>query len=206
MQHGERLNGYTHLSGTLLAVAGAAVLVVKAAFTGDAWKIVAASVYVATLLLLYLFSTLYHGLADGTAKRVFRKLDHIAIYLLIAGTYTPFTLVTLRGAWGWSLFGIVWGLAAAGIVLDALHRAGLRWLQMAIYLVMGWLVVIAWPQLAAALPAAGIGWLVAGGIIYTLGTLFYALDSRLRHAHGIWHLFVMAGSACHYVAVFAYVV
>ena len=206
MQHGERLNGYTHLSGTLLAVAGAAVLVVKAAFTGDAWKIVAASVYVATLLLLYLFSTLYHGLADGTAKRVFRKLDHIAIYLLIAGTYTPFTLVTLRGAWGWSLFGVVWGLAAAGIVLDALHRAGLRWLQMAIYLVMGWLVVIAWPQLAAALPAAGIGWLVAGGIIYTLGTLFYALDSRLRHAHGIWHLFVMAGSACHYVAVFAYVV
>ncbi|HXH71895.1 MAG TPA: hemolysin III family protein [Mariprofundaceae bacterium] len=206
MQHGERLNGYTHLSGTLLAVAGAAVLVVRTAFTGDAWKIVAASVYAATLLLLYLFSTLYHGLADGTAKRVFRKLDHIAIYLLIAGTYTPFTLVTLRGAWGWSLFGIVWGLAAAGIVLDALHRAGLRWLQMAIYLVMGWLVVIAWPQLAAALPAAGIGWLVAGGIIYTLGTLFYALDSRLRHAHGIWHLFVMAGSACHYVAVFAYVV
>jgi len=204
--HGQRLNVYSHMLGTVLAVAGVAVLVVRADFSGDGWKIVSAGIYGATLLLLYLFSTLYHGLADGdAAKKVFHKLDHIAIYLLIAGTYTPFTLVTLRGGWGWTLFGIVWGMAAAGIVLDMLHRSGLRWLQMTIYLVMGWVVVIAWPQLVAALPEAGIAWLVAGGVIYTLGTIFYGLDNRLKHAHGIWHLFVLGGSGCHYIAVFVYV-
>jgi len=205
MQEGERLNGYTHLLGAVLAVAGVVALVVRAGFTGDPWKIVSASIYGTSLMLLYLFSTLYHGLGDGNAKKVFHKLDHIAIYLLIAGTYTPFTLVSLRGAWGWSLFGVVWGLAVAGIVLDMLHRSGLRWLQMVIYLVMGWVVVIAWPQLVDVLPEAGIDWLVAGGVVYTLGTIFYGLDSRMKHAHGIWHLFVLGGSACHYIAVFVYV-
>lgn len=202
----ERLNGYTHLAGMLLAVAGMIALLAKAAASEDVWKVVSASIYTTTLLLLYLFSTLYHGLAESAAKRVFHKLDHLAIYLLIAGTYTPFTLITLHGAWGWSLFGIIWALALTGIILDLLHRAGLRWLQMTIYLVMGWLVVVAWPQLTAVLPAAGVVWLVAGGLVYTLGTLFYALDRRLQHAHGIWHLFVLTASACHYIAVFVYVV
>jgi len=204
--HGQRLNVYSHMLGTVLAVAGVVALIVRASFTGDAWKIVSVSIYGTTLMLLYLFSTLYHGLADGAAaKKVFHKLDHIAIYLLIAGTYTPFTLVSLHGGWGWSLFGIVWGMAAAGIVLDMLHRSGLRWLQMVIYLAMGWLVVVAWPQLVAVLPEAGIDWLVAGGVVYTLGTIFYGLDYRLKHAHGIWHLFVLGGSGCHYIAVFVYV-
>jgi hemolysin III len=203
--HGQRLSVYSHMFGTVLVVVGVTALIVRAAFTGDGWKIVSASIYGATLLLLYLFSTLYHGLAEGSARRVFHKLDHIAIYLLIAGTYTPFTLVSLHGAWGWTLFGIVWGLAVAGIVLDVLHSSGLRWLQMTIYLVMGWLVVIAWPQLVAAMPAEGVGWLIAGGVVYTLGTIFYGLDKRLAHAHGIWHLFVLGGSACHFIAVFVYV-
>jgi len=202
----ERLSVYSHMLGAVLAVSGLIFLLIKAALTADPWKITAASLYGATLLLLYLSSTLYHGLPQGAARRAFMKLDHLAIYLLIAGTYTPFTLVTLHGAWGWSLFGIVWSLAAAGMVLDMLYRSGLRWMQMVIYLTMGWIVVIAWPQLAAALPAAGIAWLVAGGIIYSLGTVFYGLDKRLLHAHGIWHLFVLAGSVCHYIAVFVYVI
>jgi len=134
------------------------------------------------------------------------KLDHIAIYLLIAGTYTPFTLITLRDSQGWVLFAVVWSMALLGIALDLRHRNGLRWLQMAIYLVMGWVVVLAWPQLLAALAAGGIAWLVAGGLIYTLGTIFYALDTHLHHAHGIWHMFVLAGSICHYIAIFVYVV
>lgn len=203
--HGERLSVYSHMLGTLLAVAGMVALVLKAAIGGDVWKIVSVSIYASTMLLLYLFSTLYHGLAGGSVRRVFYKLDHIAIYLLIAGTYTPFTLVTLHGSRGWTLFCIVWGMAVAGIVLDILHRSGLRWLQMVIYLAMGWMVVTAWPQLVAALPTAGVGWLVAGGVVYTLGTIFYGLDKRLIHAHGIWHLFVLGGSTCHYIAVFVYV-
>jgi len=192
--------------GTLLAVGGLAWLVVKAALTGDAWKIVSISIYATTLLLLYLFSTLYHGLAEGRARQLFHKLDYVAIYLLIAGTYTPFTLIILRDSWGWELFGIVWGMAVVGITLDLLYRSGLRWLQMLIYLVMGWIVVLVWPQLVDALAPAGIAWLLAGGIIYSLGTLFYGLDYRMRHAHGIWHLFVMGGSVCHYISVLLYVV
>jgi len=206
MFYGERLNVYTHMLGTALAVGGLVMLIIKAVLTADIWKIVSVSIYAVTLLLLYLFSTLYHGMTEGRIRRVLHKLDYIAIYLLIAGTYTPFTLVALRESQGWPLFAAVWGLALLGIILDLYHRTGLRWLQMTIYLVMGWLVVLTWPQLLAVLPAGGVAWLVVGGVIYTLGTIFYALDTRLRHAHGIWHMFVLAGSACHYVAIFVYVV
>jgi hemolysin III len=202
----ERLNGYTHLIGALLALAGCVALILKASMFGDGWKIVGASVFGSTLLLLYISSTLYHGLAQGTAKRLFCKLDHLAIYLLIAGTYTPFMLVTLHGTWGWSLFGVVWGLAAAGILLDLMHRSGLRWMQMVIYMVMGWIVLVAWPQLTATLAPTGLVWLVAGGVIYTLGSIFFGLDKRMPHAHGIWHLFVLGGSTCHFIAVFGYVI
>ena len=205
MQPGERLNSYTHLLGALAAAAGLVVLVVLAAERGDPWRIVSFSIYGASLLLLYLFSALYHGLR-GRAKSILQKFDHHAIYLLIAGTYTPFTLVTLRGAWGWSLFGAVWGLAALGIVVDSLHRSGARRiLPVVIYIVMGWLALIALKPLLAALPRAGFAWLLAGGLFYTVGIVFYALDKRLRHAHGIWHVFVLAGSICHYLAIFLYV-
>ena len=204
MYYGERLNSSTHLMGTVLAVAGAAVLVVLAARLGDPWKIVSFSVYGVMLLALYALSTLYHS-TRGKLKRVFQKLDHCSIYLLIAGTYTPFTLVTLRGAWGWSLFGVIWGLAALGIAQEAWLGKGARVLSVVIYVLMGWLSVIAIKPLIAALTPAGFAWLAAGGLFYTGGIIFYALDAKLRHGHGIWHLFVLAGSASHYLAILLYV-
>ena len=205
MYHGERLNGTTHLFGALAAAAGLAVLVVLAAQQGDVWKLVSFSVYGVSLFLLYLFSTLYHS-TRGRTKAIFQKFDHNAIYLLIAGSYTPFTLVTLRGAWGWTLLGLIWGLAVLGIVVDSLHNKNARRiLPITIYIVMGWLVLIAFQPLTAALPHAAVLWLVAGGLFYTLGVVFYALDKKLRHAHGIWHLFVLAGSISHYLVVLLYV-
>ncbi|HHJ17493.1 MAG TPA: hemolysin III family protein [Gammaproteobacteria bacterium] len=204
MYHGERLNSITHLVGAALALAGLVVLVVFAAMKGDPWKIVSFSIYGTTLFLLYTLSTLYHSLR-GRAKQIFQKLDHVAIYLLIAGSYTPLTLVTLRGVWGWTLFGIIWGLAIVGIVVDSLHRKGSRSIQMVIYLLMGWLILAAMYPLTRALPNGGLGLLVLGGVFYTSGIIFYAIDERMKHAHGIWHLFVLAGSISHYLAMLLYV-
>ena len=204
MYHGERFNSITHLVGAALALAGLVVLVVFASLKGDPWKIVSFSIYGASLFLLYTLSTLYHSLR-GRAKEIFQKLDHVAIYLLIAGTYTPFTLVTLRGAWGWSLFGVIWGLAIVGIIVDTLHKKGSRTIQMVIYLLMGWLIVVAMYPLVQALPTGGLVLLVLGGVLYTSGIIFYALDERMKHAHGIWHLFVLAGSISHFLAVLYYV-
>ncbi len=204
MYKGERLNGISHLIGAAGALAGLAVLVVQAARQGDPWKIVSFSIYGVTLVMLYVFSTLYHSLR-GRSKAIFRKLDHFAIYLLIAGTYTPFTLVTLRGAWGWWLFGIIWGLAVIGIVIDALPTKGNRILPLVIYLLMGWSCLAAIRPLLRALPFAGFLWLLAGGLFYTVGVIFFALDTRVRHFHGVWHLFVLAGSISHYCAVLFYV-
>jgi len=177
--------------------------VVFAALKGDPWRIVSFSVYGVTLFSLYLLSGLYHGLR-GRIKKTFQRLDHIAIYLLIAGSYTPFTLITLRGGWGWSLFGVVWGLALLGIVLDSLGRKGPRSLQMAIYFSMGWLVVIAVYPLVQQLALGGLLWLLAGGVLYTVGIVFYALDGKIPYGHGIWHIFVVAGSASHYFAMIYY--
>jgi hemolysin III len=202
--HGERFNSSTHLMGTVLAAAGAAVLMVLAARLGDPWKIASFSIYGVMLFALYTLSTLYHS-TRGKVKRVFQKLDHCSIYLLIAGTYTPFTLVTLHGAWGWSLFGVIWGLAALGIAQEAWLGKGARILSLVIYVVMGWLGVIAVKPLIAALTPTGFAWLAAGGLFYTVGIVFYALDEKLRHGHGIWHLFVVAGSASHYLAILLYV-
>jgi len=201
---GERFNSISHMIGAVAAAAGLAALVVLAERQGDPWKIVSFSIYGTTLLSLYTFSTLYHSLR-GKAKRLFRKLDHHSIYLLIAGTYTPFTLVTMRGVWGWSLFGIIWTLAAIGIALDSLSQKEPRILPLVIYLVMGWLCLIALKPLSQALPTNGFAWLLAGGIFYTVGVAFYALDDRVRHFHGVWHLFVLAGSLSHYITIFFYV-
>jgi len=203
MLKGERFNSISHLFGTAAALAGMVVLVVLASRQGDPWKIVSFSVYGATLVALYSFSTLYHGL-HGKARPVLRKLDHHAIYLLIAGTYTPFTLVTLRGEWGWSLFGIVWSLAVLGIVIDSFPQRGRRIAPIIIYLVMGWLVLMAAEPLLKVLPPAGISGLLLGGLFYTVGIIFYALDKK-RHFHGIWHLFVLAGSTSHYFTILLYV-
>jgi len=200
MYKGERFNSISHLVGASLALAGSAVLVTIAAMGGDSRRTVSYSVYGVTLFLLYLASTLYHSLR-GRAKRVFRVLDHQAIYLLIAGTYTPFTVMALKGAQGWWMFGAIWGLAVVGIVLDALPRRGLRIIPVVIYLVMGWLCVFALDPIIAALPRAGFIWLVAGGIFYTSGVAFYILDHWYPWSHGIWHLFVLAGSTSHYFAI-----
>ncbi len=204
MYHGERFNSISHTVGAALAAIGGVILIVAAARTGDPWKIVSCSVYAAMLLALYLTSTLYHSVR-GKAKAVLQRLDHCAIYLLIAGTYTPFMLVTLRGPWGWSLFGVVWGLALFGIVQEYVYAKGARILSLVIYVAMGWLVVIGIKPLLAALEWNGFLWLVAGGLCYTGGIAFYATDHKLRHGHGIWHLFVLAGSSCHFIAILFYV-
>ncbi|MBL0141588.1 MAG: hemolysin III family protein [Betaproteobacteria bacterium] len=204
MYRGERFNGISHLSGALLALVGAIVLIVIGSLKGDPWKIVSFSIYGATLFSLFLFSTLYHS-TRGRAKAVLRKFDHAAIYLLIAGTYTPFTLVTLNGPWGWSLFGIVWGLAILGIVQELWIAKGARMLSLAIYLIMGWVGMVAVVPLIEALSWAGFAWLAAGGVVYTAGVFFYHFDERFKHFHGIWHLFVLGGSALHYVAIVLYV-
>ncbi len=204
MYKGERFNSISHLIGAAGAFAGLVILVVLAARDGDPWKIVSFSIYGTTLLLLYVISTLYHSLR-GKAKDIFRKLDYQAIYLLIAGTYTPFMLVTLRGVWGWSIFSVIWGLAILGIGLGLLPEKGKRVLPVVIYLIMGWLILIALDPLLEALPQAGFIWLLLGGIFYTVGVFFYALDERVRHFHGIWHLWVLGGSFTHYISVLLYV-
>jgi hemolysin III len=204
MYAGERFNSISHLIGAALAIAGTAVLVVLAARVGDPWKIVSFSVYGAMLVGVYVFSTLYHSLR-GRAKNVLRKFDHCSIYLLIAGSYTPFALVSLRGPWGWSLLGAVWALALLGIVQEIWVAKGKRVLSLALYLVMGWLALVAIVPLWLALTPAGFAWLAAGGALYTGGIAFYATDHKVRHGHGLWHLFVLGGSACHFFAVLFYV-
>lgn len=204
MIRGERFNGFSHLAGALLSAAGIALLFALAAGQMDARRLTGVAIYGATLLLLFVVSTLYHS-SRGRARTVLRKLDHCAIYLLIAGTYTPFALVTLRGAWGWSLLGLAWGLALLGIVQEFIPGRGARRLSLGIYLVMGWMGIVALQPLAAGLGAGGLAWLLAGGTLYTFGMLFYALDERYRHFHGVWHLFVLGGSAAHFVAIAGYV-
>ena len=204
MYYGERFNAVTHLVGAVFALAGAGILVLLAAVGGDPWKVVSVAVYGLALVSLYSVSGLYHSLR-GHPKNILRELDHQSIYLLIAGSYTPFCLVTLRGPWGWSLLGIVWGLAVLGGLQELRPRNGARVLSVLIYLLMGWVALVAFIPLLRALGPAGFAWLVAGGLFYTVGIVFYALDTRLTHAHGVWHLFVIAGSANHYYAILHYV-
>lgn len=205
MYHGERFNAWSHLVGALLALTGSIWLIVLSSLDGDPWKIVGVSIYGATLLLLYTVSTIYHSVR-GRAKRILRKLDHLSIYLLIAGSYTPFCLVTLNGAWGWTLFGIVWGLAIIGMLQEIKPRSEARVLSLVIYAVMGWIVLIAVGPLLRNLGGEGFAWLLAGGIVYTAGIVFFVYDTRFRHWHGIWHLFVVGGSSLHFVAIGGYVI
>ena len=200
MYKGERFNSISHLVGASLALVGGAVLVTFAALDGEVGKIVSYSVYATTLFLLYLTSTLYHSF-PGRAKNVLRVLDHQAIYLLIAGTYTPYAMVALQGAQGWWVLGIIWSLALTGIVLDAVRRHGPRVVSVLLYLVMGWFCVFAFDSFVSALSAESLGWLIAGGIFYTSGVIFFVLDNWYPWCHGIWHLFVIAGSACHYFSI-----
>lgn len=200
----EIANSITHGVAAACSIAALVILVVFAALRGNAWHVVSCTIFGVTLILLYLASTIYHALPAGKAKLVFRILDHASIYLLIAGTYTPFTLVTLRGAWGWSLFGVVWALAVAGVVFQSLLIGRLPALSTSVYVLMGWVVVIAIRPLVHALPWGGLLWMLAGGLSYTLGVYFFV--SKSKFAHMVWHLFVIAGSLCHFFAVFFYVI
>jgi hemolysin III len=203
--HGEKLNTFTHLLGSALAISGLSILVTVAVLQGDPWKVFSFSIYGITLVLLYSLSTIYHGVRNPRTKAILQKLDHNAIYLLIAGSYTPITLITLRGPWGWTLFGLIWGLALLGVVLEVLLGHRTRRPSLILYVLMGWLVVIAINPLMRAMPTAGLLWLLAGGLVYSLGIYFYVHGERVRHFHGVWHLFVLGGSVCHFICILLYV-
>jgi hemolysin III len=198
--YGERFNSISHLVGASLALVGGAVLVTMAAMEGDVARIVSFSVYSATLFILYFASTLYHSF-PGRVKKLFRVIDHQAIYLLIAGTYTPIAVVVLNNAGGWWLLGGVWTMAIFGMILDAVRRTGPRIGSVILYLAMGWFAMFALDSLAILMPPASLTWLIVGGVFYTSGIVFFVLDSWYPWCHGIWHLFVLAGSVSHYFMV-----
>ncbi len=204
MYPGERFNSITHLVGSVLALAGASVVITLAAQHRGATRITAVAIYGAMLFLLYLSSTLYHSLR-GKAKQLFHVFDHCSIYLLIAGTYTPFTLITLRGKTGWWMFGVIWTLAILGVVKDAAFHGKYRVASVVLYILMGWLVIVAFTPLKLALPSPAITLLIAGGIAYTVGVAFFAMSKRVAYTHGVWHLFAIAGSIFHFVAIAKYV-
>jgi hemolysin III len=199
----EIANSISHGIGLVLALIATPILIVAALRYGNTWNMIGVSVFAASMVTLYLSSTLYHALTHDRAKQIFRMFDHCAIFLLIAGTYTPFTLGVLRGPWGWTLLGLIWTLAAIGLTMKMVLRARYSWLSVILYLVMGWLVVIAAPQILRVMPLSGLLWLAAGGIAYTAGVGFYAAH-RVRYAHFAWHLFVIAGTVCHFFAVLWY--
>ncbi|MGK0271294.1 MAG: hemolysin III [Cocleimonas sp.] len=216
MHPGEKFNTISHLIAAIIAVPGLIYLVILAAETSDPWKITSVSIYGVSLVLLYISSTLCHG-HSGRYEKFFEKMDHLSIYLLIAGTYTPYMLVTLRGIWGWSIFAIVWSLALIGILIDIWpsnkakndngnEKEPTRFVQLVIYLVMGWLIVVAMRPLADKLDGNGIALLALGGILYSVGVIFFVLSDRFKHAHGIWHLFVIGGSVSHYLSISNYVI
>ena len=201
MYKGERFNSISHLVAAALVLVGTSVLVTLAAVEGDSVKTISYTIYSITLFLLYLSSTLFHSF-QGKAKQIFQKLDHLAIYLLIAGTYTPFALVAIQGATGWWLFAVVWGLAAVGIVIELIPSKGPRVFPLVIYFIMGWACVFTLEQMVAGMPMMAFYFLIAGGIVYSLGVIFYIMDNWYPWCHEIWHLFVIGGSVCHYFAIF----
>lgn len=205
MYHGERFNAWTHLVGAILAFIGAIWLVIVASLDGNPNKVVSVAIYGVTLAMLYCVSTIYHSVR-GRAKIIMRKMDHLSIYLMIAGSYTPFCLVSLHGPVGWALFGTVWGMAVIGMLQEIKPRSEARVLSIVIYALMGWIILVAVNPLITALGVEGFSWLVAGGLMYTLGIVFFVFDERFRHWHGIWHLFVIAGSGLHFLTILVYVV
>lgn len=200
----EIANSITHGVGLIASIAGLVLLVVFSSRNGTAWHVVSTAIYGASLVAVYLTSTLYHSFHFPRVKRILRIFDHAAIYLLIAGTYTPFTLVSIRGAWGWTLFGVVWFLTVVGLLFKTFLREGYTTVSVALYVGMGWLALAGIRPLLAALQWRGLSWVVAGGLFYTVGLIFFALPRR--YSHTVWHLFVMAGSVCHYWAIFFYVI
>jgi hemolysin III len=201
----EVINSITHGIGALASIFGLIYLVIMAGIYGTTWHVVSFSIFGSSMILLYTCSMLYHSFTKPNIKAILQKLDHSAIYILIAGTYTPFALVTLRGPWGWSIFGIIWGLAIAGIIFQLLfYKEKLRFVSSIIYLAMGWIVIIAIKPLLNSLPTGGLLWLLGGGLFYSVGVVFY-LWRKLPFNHGIWHLFVLGGTVCHFFSIYQYV-
>ncbi|MFK7954794.1 MAG: hemolysin III family protein [Lysobacterales bacterium] len=207
MYHGERLNSISHLVGTAFALMGLGALLTVAINSSDGWMIASFAIFGLSMVLLYTMSTLYHSFKAVRVKAIFQVLDHISIYLLIAGTYTPYMLVTLRGGSGWLIMSVIWALTVIGILLEALPIRRPKVVQLAIYLGMGWACAFDFGSLTALLDSAGVTWLTAGGIAYTLGVVFYLLDTmkQMPYAHGIWHFFVMGGTVCHFISIIGYV-
>lgn len=197
----EIANAISHGAGLVAAMIAFPILLIVTAKNGTTINIVAASIFATTMVLMYLFSTLYHAVPAGPRKQFLRKMDHAAIYLLIAGSYTPFTMGILKGAWGWTLFGVIWAIATLGLVLMFWNKLSRPWISNGLYLLMGWLVLIAIVPLVQKLSPEGLAWLVAGGLAYTGGVIFYATDAKLRFGHFVWHLFVLAGTTCHFFAI-----
>ncbi|HNY30332.1 MAG TPA: hemolysin III family protein [Fibrobacteria bacterium] len=197
----DRANSLTHAVGAGFFLAGLALLAVLSARSGDPWKIVSVCVYGATLVLLFSASALYHSVRSPRLRKAFRVLDHVSIHLLIAGTYTPFALVTLRGPWGWSIFGVIWSLALAGVVKDLFLTGRFKGLSTVLFLLMGWLIVVAIVPLVRHLPSSGLALLLIGGLAYSVGAVFYLLDKKLPFGHAVWHLFVLGGGVCHFLSV-----
>jgi len=196
----EIFNGITHGVGALFSIVALVILVALASIKGDVWRIVSFSIYGFTLFFLYVSSTLYHSIFHEKAKRVLRVLDHVSIYLLIAGSYTPITLIAMRGVWGWTIFSIVWALAITGIILKIVGMKKFKIISLLLYLFMGWLIIIAFKPMTAMIPEGLFAWLLAGGLIYTIGVIFY-IWRRLPFSHGIWHLFVLGGSTVHFLGI-----
>lgn len=196
----EIFNSVSHGIGTLLAIAGMVILIVFSAINHNPWAVVSTSIYGATLIILYTMSTLYHSLTNNKAKRFFRIMDHNSIFLLIAGTYTPYTLVALRGAIGWVMFGVVWGATVLGVVFNSINLEKYKKISLVCYVAMGWVIIAAIKPLMAALPHISLTFLVIGGICYTGGIVFYAIK-KIRYFHSVWHLFVLAGSIMHYFSI-----
>ncbi len=207
MYYGEKLNSITHLVGAVLALMGFGALLTVSIQQQNPKMILSFTIFGLTLVLLYTMSTLYHSFHPPKIKKIMQKLDHVAIYLLIAGTYTPYMLLTLGGGNGPLMLGGVWGMAIIGMLIDVLNPRRIEILQVTIYLVMGWICTLEYSNLRAAIPATGLMWLTIGGVCYTVGIIFYVMDNmhRLRHAHGIWHLFVLSGSISHFISVIGYV-
>ncbi|MBN2395476.1 MAG: hemolysin III family protein [Candidatus Atribacteria bacterium] len=199
----ERINCITHGFGAILSIVGFVVLVIMADKSGDIWRIISFSIYGATLFLLYLTSSIYHGLTNIKIKQIFQILDHSAIYLLIAGSYTPITLIPLRGAWGWTLFGLVWGIALMGIIIKFLFFEKTKMISLILYILMGWLIVIAIKPLIASIPMGMFLWIVLGGLSYSIGILFF-IAKKIPYHHSIWHLFVLGGSITHFLGIVLY--
>ncbi len=204
MYHGEKFNSISHLVGVVFAVAATSILVTMASMKGDPYRVVGFSIYGAMMIILYTASTLYHSFKDEKIKKIFMQLDHVSIYLMIAGTYTPITLVALRGVWGWTIFGVIWGLALFGVIQELWIGHKTRKVSLVTYILMGWLMLVAIKPSVEALPVPALLLILAGGLLYTGGFVFYLYDEKIKHGHGIWHLFVLAGSITHFASLVGY--